>query len=346
MDLTVLKNKKPAKQIIFERKQTGNKSCNNCNEVKSVSEFATDKYNNDGLQRKCKTCQSDIAKKINEKNKLKNSLKNAVVAETKKCLGQCRQTKPCDAFWKDKMKPDGLQSICIECRKTAIAKKTSDITETEKECKECCEIKSLDDFHKSKTGEFGRHNICCDCRSAERKSINIPKPTEGTNKCSTCNEIKNVSEFDGDKSNSTGLQSCCKPCNRLKSAKWASTFDGHMTKLFKDLQHNTMKRAKDIKIKITKQDIIDLYHKQNGKCAITKEPLTHTSQVIDTKGRQHIMNKWNVSVDRIDSDKHYTLDNIQLVGAIVNRIKSDLNMRDFYDICGKVFMNMEFSLSK
>ena len=54
------------------------------------------------------------------------------------------------------------------------------------------------------------------------------------------------------------------------------------------------------------------------------------------KGNQHIINKFNISVDRIDSNKDYSKDNIQLVGAIINRIKSDLSNDEFTEICNMV----------
>lgn len=34
----------------------------------------------------------------------------------------------------------------------------------------------------------------------------------------------------------------------------------------------------------------------------------------------------NISIDRINSDLGYTKDNIQLIGAMINRMKSDLTL--------------------
>ena len=41
----------------------------------------------------------------------------------------------------------------------------------------------------------------------------------------------------------------------------------------------------------------------------------------------------NISVDRINSNKSYSLKNIHLVCNIINVIKWDLNFDDFLDIC-------------
>ena len=41
----------------------------------------------------------------------------------------------------------------------------------------------------------------------------------------------------------------------------------------------------------------------------------------------------NISIDRINSDLGYTKDNIQLVSAMINRMKSDLTSKEFIDFC-------------
>ena len=68
-----------------------------------------------------------------------------------------------------------------------------------------------------------------------------------------------------------------------------------------------------------------------------------------TKGNQHIINKMNISIDRINSDLGYTKDNIQLVSAMINRMKSDLTSKEFIDFCLlfqiiiKIFNNLKLA---
>lgn len=45
------------KSIRFERKESGTKCCNECKKDIDVSEFNSDRSNNDGLQAVCKNCQ-------------------------------------------------------------------------------------------------------------------------------------------------------------------------------------------------------------------------------------------------------------------------------------------------
>jgi len=62
---------------------------------------------------------------------------------------------------------------------------------------------------------------------------------------------------------------------------------------------------------ITINDLIDLWDKQNGRCAITNLIMEHKPNKLKT-----------VSVDRIDSNIGYTAGNIQLVCKFINLGKS------------------------
>lgn len=197
-----------------------------------------------------------------------------------------------------------------------------------KSCKICNEIKDIINFHKNgKT----YHPCCKPCRSIERKKIRYERPNEGNRKCVCCNTEKDISEFHSDKSNPTGLQTYCKNCQTQKTKKCTSTFDGFIKKIFKDMHNNVKKRAKELNIDITIEDIYELYHRQNGHCAISG--LKMTNETYSYKDKEHIINRLNISIDRINSNLGYTKDNIQLVAAIVNRMKTDLSDSEFIKIC-------------
>jgi len=198
-------------------------------------------------------------------------------------------------------------------------------------CNTCSETKDFSYFSKSKAGRNGYCNTCKECRSKERKALNYSPLTEGTKCCMDCKEELNVSEFYRDKSNSTGLQTYCKKCSVQHTKKWASTLDGYSKKLFSDIMHNCAKRSKKLDILINVSDIKDLYNKQGGICALSGLKMTFDTYM--EKGNQHIINKYNMSVDRIDSNKGYTKDNIQLVCAIINRMKTDLEDKEFINLC-------------
>jgi hypothetical protein len=201
-------------------------------------------------------------------------------------------------------------------------------------CKECKLEKEFELYDVNKSGTHGYNNICKECRSKSRKILNFKAPEQGTKYCVKCKLTLDISKFHKDKSNSTGLQTYCKDCGTENTKKWASSYDGYLKKLYKDVIHNAKKRAKIIKVNITIDDLKKLYEKQNGLCALSGIKMTR--DVYTTKGNNHIINKYNISVDRIDSDKDYDIDNIQLVCAIINRMKTDLPDHEFLDICNSI----------
>lgn len=82
---------------------------------------------------------------------------------------------------------------------------------------------------------------------------------------------------------------------------------------------------------ITEHDIRNLYNMQDGKCYYTNRPMKLTPS---TARDPDLM-----SVDRIDSEKAYTMQNIVLSTWLVNKVKNDLNFEDFLELCKDVARN-------
>ncbi len=72
--------------------------------------------------------------------------------------------------------------------------------------------------------------------------------------------------------------------------------------------------------------IIELYYKQDGKCALSGAKLTHLSS---NKLPAFNKNPNNISIDRKDTTKGYINGNIQLVCKRVNLMKHTLTDRQF-----------------
>jgi hypothetical protein len=70
------------------------------------------------------------------------------------------------------------------------------------------------------------------------------------------------------------------------------------------------------------QDLVDVWVRQNGRCAMSGVPF-------DVHGDYLTL----PSVDRVDSDGHYSADNIQLVTQAVNIGKSTLSNDAFIAMC-------------
>lgn len=89
--------------------------------------------------------------------------------------------------------------------------------------------------------------------------------------------------------------------------------------------------VRNIEFLITKEQAYNKFLEQDKKCIYTKLDLYFNSSSVKTDG--------NASLDRIDSSKGYTIDNIQWVHKKVNQIKMDLSHDDFIKICYLVTNN-------
>lgn len=103
------------------------------------------------------------------------------------------------------------------------------------------------------------------------------------------------------------------------------TLDGFFRRRHKDLK-NRHKRFGDAADPITKDELIALYLAQNGVCAITGLPMHATSKHKDL----------SASPDRIDNTQGYQKDNVRLVCARANLMRSNLDDHDFVWWCRAV----------
>jgi hypothetical protein len=88
---------------------------------------------------------------------------------------------------------------------------------------------------------------------------------------------------------------------------------------------NVRRIERGITMDVTFDQCLELYHKQNGKCAISGRVLVGNAGHVD-----------KISIDRIDSNLPYSIENIQLVTAQVNRGKMDFQNEDFISMCVSV----------
>jgi len=88
-------------------------------------------------------------------------------------------------------------------------------------------------------------------------------------------------------------------------------------------------KSRNIEFNLTAEDMWNLALKQNKKCALTDTPLIF---IRSPKYRKES----NASLDRIDSSKGYTVDNIQWVIKDVNVAKQSMSQEKFINICRSV----------
>jgi hypothetical protein len=87
---------------------------------------------------------------------------------------------------------------------------------------------------------------------------------------------------------------------------------------------------------ISIEDAWKLFLKQNKKCALTGLPIKFVKIGRSNKQR---MKEQTASLDRIDSTKNYTLDNVQWVHKDVNRMKNVFDQNYFINICKLITNN-------
>lgn len=80
--------------------------------------------------------------------------------------------------------------------------------------------------------------------------------------------------------------------------------------------------------------ILELWNKQNGKCAITNVHL----YLRKTSGKCRTKNPFKIaSLDRINNAKPYTTDNVQWVSLAINHARNSLSLPDFISFYKKTF---------
>lgn len=125
-----------------------------------------------------------------------------------------------------------------------------------------------------------------------------------------------------------GTKSCGK-CRDLESRNklWKGYYEISKT-YFSTVFNGAIKR--NLEFDITIKDMWDQYLKQNKKCSLTGRDIYFSSR-----------RKTTASLDRIDSSKGYTKDNIQWVHKDLNIMKMDFTEEYFIQTCKEVVNEYE-----
>lgn len=175
------------------------------------------------------------------------------------------------------------------------------------------------------------------CRSCEQQKLLSDNWKDGKLKCWHCGQWLDPTEF-GDHPHYSYRGNKDKRCHKCKQAQNKKAREAYndkvrLNKVIQSRWLGAKKRAKDrgIPFTITKLEIHNLWQQQNGLCALSKIPMTYE---LDS-GRIYT----NVSIDQIDPNKGYTLDNVQLVCMGVNQMKADLDMPTLLFLCKSILNN-------
>lgn len=106
-----------------------------------------------------------------------------------------------------------------------------------------------------------------------------------------------------------------KGCGKISGSIWRNIKDG------------AKRKSRNIPFEITIKQAWQLFEQQKGKCALSGVNI-HFSKTNRRYGQSN-----TASLDRIDSKRGYTIDNIQWVHKIVNNMKQCLTNKHFKEWC-------------
>lgn len=219
-------------------------------------------------------------------------------------------------------------SRCPQCRLLEIGS-----------CPKCKESKRIS--QQKRRDKLTRIGLCINCGKVKSSGIcekckrNAKKAATNKNgNCTVCGCKREENEFIAGKN-------LCKRCSNNQNKKrrlinrdkynenhkkWVKANIENWLRV-KLISINSNNRNKNRKIEITIDDLVDIWRKQNGKCALTGIAMTHEAGLK------------SASIDRKDSILGYTLENVQLVCKTINLGKntySNNEMITFIDDIRKV----------
>ncbi len=165
-------------------------------------------------------------------------------------------------------------------------------------------------------------------------------------RCTKCGEIKALEEFSFRDKKKGELRADCKICKSGYMAKYyQSTKDDVYKKHSKKLRNKkryendiiniTLKNSLYSALKrrptenpITPSELIKVFECQNGKCALSG------IEMVCGKGKT----LWNsMSIDRINSELGYTLENVRLVCFCINAFRGQMTDNEFDEVITKLY---------
>jgi hypothetical protein len=309
-----------------------NKICRICNIQKSITEFRKRTDSKDGYRSDCKECHSKT--NLLYYNTLNGSLNglfnNAKFGSNRRDLVFELTINDIENLWKNQNGLCYYSKIKMTTNKSnwqvSLERLNQNIGYIVNNVVLCCiefnnqvqwnhlKIKEMVNLIKNdnNNNKFTPINSCKEKQERKKRNeiecINIRNIINY--KCYTCNKFK---EFNCFYKNSFTI---CIECYNIRTTKYKLTIRGSLKRLYDSSVSRTTIRNKNTnnnyQHNITFEDLVDIYNKQNGRCAYSNIKLQF--------GRYKNTN-WICSLERIDSNKGYLKDNIILVCLEFNSIE-------------------------
>lgn len=173
---------------------------------------------------------------------------------------------------------------------------------------------------KRKQGSISRKllslNLISDRVRTRRGTVTFKE--DGKRNCASCSQIKVLSEFS---KNQYSCKACQKTLSRSKYLSEHQTVEGAIRHKLNKAKH----AKRDFDNPLTFHEALSIYRAQNGKCYYTGLELTPIPKQLSS-----------MVMDRKDSSKGYSKDNIVFCCHQVNMMKQSLDVGWFKTLCNMV----------
>lgn len=170
---------------------------------------------------------------------------------------------------------------------------------------------------------------------------------QGLRRCSACENVlaansdnfyvKRYFRNDMGEVTNIGLSGNCKPCDKIRlsldKTKQRNNPELYCRRIIPSLKNRAKEQS--VPFDITGEKLYTILEDQEFKCFYTKGVLDFTVTSIKDNHPSRFM----PSIDKVDPRLGYVLDNIVWTYYYVNRMKNDLNLEEFIELCHLVIKN-------
>lgn len=170
--------------------------------------------------------------------------------------------------------------------------------------------------HISETSKASYWNCACDCGNESQVQYTNLKTTKSCG-CLSIEAGKKWGKINGEK--------CYKGGKYLTATEFSS--------------YKTGAKIRNLEFSISIEDVEKVYKQQNFKCKLSGRYLVFNTRIStgdESKRGQNKIIRGDASIDRIDSSKGYTVDNIQIIHKDINVAKQAKSDEDFIKMCCEV----------
>jgi hypothetical protein len=168
-------------------------------------------------------------------------------------------------------------------------------------CNKCKIEKSLDLFYNRKRDKLGKQTMCIECRKEDKRRFNKTSRRTGINNK--------------------------KAISKNYQRKFLTTPRGRLFSILK--RAKTRAKKNNLEFDIDLNWLMEQFEKQDGRCKLTKIKFIFEHN----PNFENLSMPFSPSLDRIDSNKGYTKDNVRIICTIVNLGINHFGTETFKYVC-------------